>query len=56
MPGNDKAVARPTFYILYLPCSRSELRTTEIELKAMDAEAIMGLSLPSAATGIATVL
>ena len=41
---------------LYLRCSRSELRTTEMELKAMAADAIMGLSLPRAATGIATVL
>ena len=40
----------------YLRCNRSELRTTEMELNAMAAEAIMGLSLPSAATGIATVL
>ena len=41
---------------LYLRWSRSELRTTEMELKAMAADAIIGLSLPSAATGIATVL
>ena len=41
---------------IYLRWSLRELRTTEMELKAMAADAIMGLSLPSAATGIATVL
>lgn len=37
-------------------CSRSEFSTTETELNAIGAEAIIGFSLPSAATGIATVL
>lgn len=37
-------------------CSRSEFNTTETELRAIAAEAIIGLSLPSAATGMATVL
>ena len=43
-------------FITYLRCKRSELRTTEIELIAIAAEAIIGFSLPIAATGIATVL
>ena len=40
----------------YLRCSRSEFSTTETELSAMAAEAIMGFNLPAAATGMATVL
>ena len=37
-------------------CKRNEFNTTETELNAIAAEAIIGFSLPSAATGIATVL
>jgi len=40
----------------YFPCKRNEFSTTEIELIAIAADAIIGLSLPMAATGIATVL
>ena len=45
-----------SYSALYLRWSRRELRTTEMELNAMAADAIIGLSLPSAATGMATVL
>lgn len=36
--------------------SRNEFNTTETELNAIAAEAIMGLRPPNAATGMATVL
>ena len=41
---------------LYLRCNLKEFSTTEIELKAIAPDAIIGLSLPIAATGMATVL
>lgn len=42
--------------IPYLRCKRKEFNTTEIELNAIAAEAIIGFSLPIAATGMAIVL
>ncbi len=44
------------FQPIYLRCNLKELRTTEMELKAIAPDAIIGFSLPSAATGIAIVL
>ena len=40
----------------YRFCNRSEFITTETELKAMAAEAIMGLRRPRVAQGMAKVL
>jgi len=42
--------------MIHRRCNRNELSTTETELSAMAPAAIIGLSLPRAATGIATVL
>jgi aspartate/methionine/tyrosine aminotransferase len=42
--------------ISYFFCNLKELSTTETELIAMAAEAIIGFSLPMAATGMATML
>ena len=42
--------------LLYFFCNRNEFKTTDTELIAIAAEAIIGFSLPRAATGMATML
>lgn len=54
--GLGRAVGRAATYFRSNRLSRMELRTTKIELNAMAAAAIMGLSRPAAATGIAMTL
>lgn len=56
---NDRlgaTVLREQYLATYFRWRRSELSTTDTELMAMAMDAIMGFSLPTAATGMASVL